>query len=345
MTRRRVVCSLILTLYLLTAATALSRWIEREMITQILEREVRYDHYSNQWVEMPLSSMFTANRTDYLFELVEGVGWEQGERIQIISPSSYNIDPIYSHVLLFCERDYRVVRSASRFPRVGEKAETIKPGRFRDDRYLAVYDGRIPEPSDRPFGQLISSMESVAQSEHAMLITVRQGLDPFFQHYAKGTSIITDAANRIFSLTDVESFLEQLPLLAALAALVIAPVELWVWSCCLLRRERWGAVAVNAVLAAAAGVLIFRLLGRIDLPSSLMPTENIFELDYYAQELRTVADVLRALGNPAPDVFAAMETARQSVLRTALTGLLLPLGVIILEALLGKRAKKTTPSA
>lgn len=345
MTKRSVVCSLVLTLYLLSAATALSRWVEQEMITQVLEREVLYDRFPNQRVEVPLSSMFTANRTDYLFEVVEGVGWEQGDRIQILPSSNYGTDMKNGIIYLTCNRDYWVVRSASRFPRVGEKAEIIDPIQLRDDRYLAVYDGTIPEPSDYPFGRLISSMESVAQSEHAMLINVRQGLDPFLQHYAKGTSIITDAAERIFSLTDVESFLKQLPLITALAALMIAPIALWAWSCCLLRRERWGMVAVNAILAAAAMGLAVLLIGKIDLPSSLMPTENILEFDYYAQELRMVADALQELGNPVPEIFAAMDAARQGVLRAALMGLLFPLAVIALELLWKNHTEKRVPPA
>lgn len=343
--KRRVLCSLALTLYLLAAATLLSRWIEREMITQVQLREVPYDRYSGQTVELPLSSVFQDETTFYLYEVVEGVGWEQGDRIQILPTSNYQADMVNGIAYLTCNRDYRVVRSASRPPRVGEKVEILKNVRLTEDRYLAIYKGNIPKPNDRPFGKLVYGMEPVAQSDHVLLLSAIRTNTPFLEHYIKGTSIITDAARRIFSLSDVECFLKQLSMLAALAALVIAPVELWAWSCCLLRRERRGLVAVNAVLAAVAVFLTFRLLGRIDLPSSLMPRENIFELDYYAQELRTVADALRELGNPAPDIFAALETARQSILRTSLAGLLFPPVVITLEFLWEKQTEKHVPPA
>lgn len=343
--KRRVLCSLVLVLYLLAAATLLSRWIEAEMITQVQLREVPYEQYSGKTVELPFSSVFQEGTTFYLYEVVEGVGWEQGDRIQILPASNYRADMTNGIARLTCDRDYRVVRSASRFPKVGEKVQVLDDIRLTEDRYLAVYKGSIPEPSDRPFGKLVYGMEPLAQSDHALLLNAIRTNTPFLEHYIKGTSIITDAAKRIFSLSDVESFLKQLPLLAVLAALVIAPVELWAWSCRLLRRERWSLVAVNAVLAAAAGILIYQLLGRIDLPSSLMPTENIFKLHYYAQELRTVADALRDLGNPAPDIFASMEAARQGVLRAGLTGLLIPPAVIALEFAWEKYTEKRRPQA
>jgi len=343
--KRRILCSLALTLYLLAAATLLSRWIEREMITQVQLREVPYDRYSGQTVEMPLSSVFQEDTTFYLYEVVEGVGWEQGDRIQILPSSSYQADMVNGICYLTCNRDYRVVRSASRPPKVGEKVEILKNIRLTEDRYLAIYKGNIPQPSDRPFGRLVYGMESVAQSDHVQLFSAVRTNAPFLEHYIKGTSIITDASRRLFSLSDVESFLKQLPTLVMLAALVITPVELWAWSCWLLRRERRGLVAVNAGLAAVAVILIFMLLGKIDLPSSLMPAENIFKFDYYAQELRMVADALRDLGNPAPDIFAAMEAAGQGVLRATLTGLLLPPAVIVLELLWKKHTEKHEPRA
>jgi len=338
--KRRVLCSLALTLYLLAAATILSQWIEQEMITQVQLREVLFDKFSGKPVELPLSSVFQTGDGDHLYEVVEGSGWEQGARIQDAPGSNWWPKFEEGLISLTCDRDFRVVRSASRYPRVGEKVQILENIHLVNDRYLAVYSRAIPKPSDVLFGRLAYGMEPVAQSDRAMLLDIIRGNAPFLEHYVKGTSIITDSADRIFSLTDVESFLKQLPMLTALTALLIAPVELWAWSCCLLRRERRGMVALNAGLAAAAMVLAVVLIGRIDLPSSLMPTDHIFEFDYYAQELRTVAGALQELGNPAPDILAAMEDARQNSLRAALLGGLVPPAVIVLEILAARRKKK-----
>ena len=102
-------------------------------------------------------------------------------------------------------------------------------------------------------------------------------------------------ACRIFSFQELSAFSAALPWLAFAAVLVLASLVLCVLFC--LLRGKLPDRKYTAALGGGCVLLwggLFLLLGQLELPSSVLPQENIFDLEHYRQYLTMAREGLKA---------------------------------------------------
>ncbi|MDO5154100.1 MAG: hypothetical protein Q4D50_12200 [Eubacteriales bacterium] len=329
-----------LLLYILVVCTLVSQKIETEMTTLAEVREVDFTKLAGQSLQFSWTVLFDDGHEGegdgdvmwnlYLYEVIDGTGWESGLRLQEVPRSYWTLTLPDGIIRMPVDRDYRLVKSASRRPRSGEPVEIleIKKG---NDRYLAIYDNGVQEEHLLPY-----QAEIAAQNSNALLLNMTNVSTPFLEHRAKSMSIPTDLATRIFSLTDVAQFLENIPLVVLLAVVLAAPVFIWLYSFVLVRNTSQNKVFLLTNVGIMAGLLCFAvwIMNRIDLPASMLPVSNIFEFDYYSGEMTMIFDALHELGDVAPDITGMVDGIRESALAYATKGVLLTFAVILAEALI-----------
>lgn len=329
--KKNVLCVFSLLLYILVACTLVSQKIETEMTTLAEVREVDFTKFSGKNVEISWVVLFEgpgdAAYNFYLYEVVDGTGWESGLRLQEIPRSNWTLTLPDGIVRMPVDRDYRLVKSASRNPLFGDRVEILKI-KLGNDRYLAIYTKELTNELSLP-----SSAEVAAQSSNALLLNMTNVSTPFLEHRARGMSVTMDTATRIFSLTDVAQFLENIPPVTLLFTVLLIPFLIWLYSC-LLVRDYWENrifLFVNAGMVVALLCFAVWLMKRIDLPASMLPDSNILQFDYYSNELTMIFNALHELGDAAPDITGMADEVRQSALEYAAKGALSALAVILIE--------------
>lgn len=294
--KRRILCVICLVLYLLTASTFLSLKIEKEMLTQAEVMNVKGDPAWGQKVSIPQAALFEDEEGTHLYELVEGTGWESGLRVREIPWEGYELNPGDGRLYLADIRDYCFITSASRQPVPGELVEIIdtKEAELTSDRFLFVYP------------------QGGQNGESGVLVSVESMTDYFLEHRQKGEYRDMAAPGwRIFSLNAVESFWNQLPLIAVIAVLLLAVTVLWVFSfavCGSTDRPKRVFFLVGAVSIASLAAIFF-ILHHMDLPSAMLPDTNILDTRHYRSEVETMLSGLKTL----PDRFGQFAALRDEV--------------------------------
>ena len=323
--KKKVLCVFFLILYLLIACTLLSRKIEEEMATQaeILERLPIGGSTSS----MTLDPLFYEDGVGLLYEVTEGTGWSSGLRTTLVPEERWSYEE-YGRFLRFVGgRNYWFVNTASRHPIHGGRVELIETFETGSDRYLLYCPEGIPETLKLP-----DTWSVAAQSGDTILMDVPDGTFPFFQHRAKLLTGIPKSENsRFLSLTEAEQFLEELPSAAMVFAALIAGVVLWGFNCLLSIRveENKALIWINAALVIASlGGMVFVLNG-IDLPASMLPAENIFDWQYYREELSLIFGALEDFA--LTDLLNTRDRLFMQCLETFQHGILVILIVLFME--------------
>lgn len=130
---------------------------------------------------------------------------------------------------------------------------------------------------------------------------------------------------RIYSLRDVERFLEALPMLAGVAAILWSMLVLGVQCCALAENPEQRPIRVCS--AALEGLLLLGLvvlLGRICLPNSLLPEDSILNFRFYTRELDTILKPLEQLGQER-QLFALKQVMENLSVKILLAGFSAPL--------------------
>lgn len=323
--KKKVLCAFFLILYLLIACTLLSKKIEREMATQveILERLPIAGSTSS----MTLDPLFYESGVGWLYEVTEGTGWSEGLRSTLVPEERWSYEEFGRFLRFVGGRKYSFVNTASRQPIHGGQVEIIASFISGSDRYLLYCPDGIPEALELP-----ESWSVTARNENTMLLDVPDATFPFFQHRVKLLAGIPKLENsRIISLTEAELFLEALPSAVMVLAALLAGVVFWGFACVLSihAEENKAAIWFNAALAMASlGIMVFVLNG-VDLPASMLPAENIFDWQYYNEELSLIFDALEAFA--VTDLLAAKDRLFAQCLDTAQKGSILVLAVLFLE--------------
>lgn len=280
--KRRILCIICLVLYLLTASTFLSLKIEKEMLTQTEVMNVKGDPVWGLKVSISQAALFEDEEGMHLYELVEGTGWESGLRVQEIPWEGYELDYGDGRLYLADIRDFSFIISASRQPVPGELVEIIdtKEAALTSDQFLFVYP------------------QGGQNGETGVLFSVESTTTYFLEHRQKGEYQDMAAPGwRIFSMNAVESFWNQLPLVALIAVLLLAVTVLWVFSfavCGSTDRPRRVFFLVGTVSIASLAAIFF-ILHHMELPSSMLPDTNILDIRHYRSELETMLSGLKAL--------------------------------------------------
>lgn len=310
--KKKVLCIFSMIFLVLVTCTILSTKIEEEMMLEVIgyEKKESYSSFS-----MPKDMFFTDEYGMHLYEVYQGTGWESGLRareVQLDGNGSFMTD-----------RDYIIVRGASRQPVYGELAELYDGTDTAPATYLAIYPNGIPEENS-----LLFQAKILEQSPNVLLLYMENGTQPFTENRTKGGLVQLTSSNwKIYSLDALTQLLENVP--AAMAAIVlVAAMAVFGINTCVLsknpKRNKWFMWTNGILIAALLSGLVW-ILAEIDFPSSMLPSENIFRISHYRTELAALYGALEELSGDTTRTFTAL---REATLRTGYSILIAGCAVI-----------------
>lgn len=272
-----------LILYLLVVCTIISAKIEEEMQTQVITTDYPVEKTKSSNIQVSTNYLYhDADGGVHLFYVEEGTRWVRGSICKELSPLEYtagkdaNMQPV---VFVSANRDWSFITAASRFPLDGRGVEICDSRNFVEDQYLLVYPDGVPE-----YEKLPDRVSLISQTDDSLLLDVQHANDPFIEDREKTSLWRLESKNwKIYSLGDYEAFQNCIPKIILLAILAAVPVILWLIG--LVGMLISGNGKVPALLFAVGTLLciagIVYLITQIDLPSSLMPVESIFDFEHY----------------------------------------------------------------
>lgn len=324
--KRKVLCVFSLLGYLLLFCTLFAPMAQREMAILAEIKKVNANAYRNTNL-----SAYSARWGDEegLFQVVEGTGWNTGDRADLIAKQYYMTYRDYrgkiSHITLHPGTAYTVIVSASRTPRVGDSVEVVELTEHRGEK-LIIY---TPKGAIQPW-PLPNNFTILQQSEKGMLMDTIGIKMPYLEHLMVQSleSRIEAEDMRVYSYTDAKNFMAQFPLIALMAGLLLSGIILWSGTCLLTKRERPSRLLwVNGGAMGLTLLLTLPLTKLIDLPASLMPSTNILDIGHYAREFFNIFTAMSSVGDQSLQHFcvqmAAASAAVVLILAAISLGLLL----------------------
>jgi hypothetical protein len=290
--KKKVFCAFLLITWVLVVCTILSGWIERQMTAKVTRVFA-----NSKSLELPADSLIWEENGVHLYKIEEGTGWSYGTRAASVAENEYMLANGTLRVQNWA--NYNFIHYSSKTIADGDliEVQTTTPG--EEGSYLVLSDGNE--------AQLVS-------------LTLDE---PFMEAQAK--SALSMQQGKVYSLTEVRKFLENLPLLALLLVFLIVPVILWGYSCANLRKFSGNKrpLFINGTISFLMTGGIVWLGNRIALPSSLLPDNNIFQLSHYRQEFSAIFQNLAAFTDPA-----VSEVTRAATQNLWYSGGILLLGVV-----------------
>lgn len=286
--KRKALCILSLIAYLLIFCTCLAPTVEREMATLADVKHVKKNTRTN--TSLPAYSA-QWGKTEGLFQIVEGTGWETGSRVQAIAQHYYSAGAGF--LKLHPGTEYTVILSASRTPREGDLVQ-ITESRESPNEQLIVY---CPE-GVLYMTPLQNNFTVVQQGEKGVLLQTMSIKMPFLEHRMAESlnDRIGAEGMRIYSYSDAEQFLRALPRIAVVLGMLL--LGLCFWGCgCRFSQEHRISLWINTGLCALLLICLPGIAGAIDLPASLMPTDSILDLGHYFREFSNIFTVLGQVGD------------------------------------------------
>ena len=302
--------------YVLITCTLLSGKIEEAMTVRVSAKTF------NLFLQPKLSAstLFWDEGGSHLYYLEK----EDGTFIvrELEAGDDYNINYEENSVTLSGVGECNVILSASRRPQVGEKAEVLKKRDQTQDRYLLV--GKVwQNPETEPETQV-----QIRQIDRAS--------SPFLEHEVKQSLGLEFPEDwRLYSLVDADTFVENVPKITLMLALLLLPIVLLTGSCVLeSKKALWCNIGLSAAFFGGA----WALLSSVKLPFSWLPPDNIFRLSHYRGQMDEILRALEQLGD------AKMQIAWEQAYKTANwilfgTGLF-ALAVILTESILFRRKRQ-----
>lgn len=335
--KKRILCVFSLILYLLLACLILSLKIEEEMTTQVEVYTAKAVGLASSRVTLPARILFEGDSTTdlMLYDVVDGTGWEVGLRLREVPRYLWSLkmtSPTDWEIEVPREEGRRYVLSASRHPQEGDLAQIITRFEKADDVHLAIYLPPRVLPEEL---QLPENAEVQGRSDEALLLNMTNANTPFFEHKAKGMSVTTDYASRIFSLTAVKQFFGQLPSVTAVFLILVSGLVFCVHGCCMSihLEEHKVFLGLDILLTVLLLLLAKYVLGSIDLPSSLLPEENILQLSYYREELSMIFTAMADFPEAVQDLLSARDQAVSGCKAVLRNGALLTAALIAMEGI------------
>lgn len=303
--KNHVFCVFFLIFLTLVTCTVLSGKIEEEMTLEVIgyPKNTSYDSFS-----MPKDMYFTDEQGSHLYEVYEGTGWESGLRAREIS-----VEGGYFTV----DRDYTIVRGASRQPVYGELVELYDGKDTGPGTYVAYYPNGVPEQN-----AMLFQAEILEQSEHVLVLYQKAAVQPFTENRTKGGLIqLTAPQWDVYSLDALDQLLRNIPNSMLAIGLVLSVAVLGVCICILsyhAKRNQW-LLLLNGILIVFLLNGLSQVLKQIDLPASMLPRDTVFNISHYRRELAAIFDALEELASETTRTYAAL---RETALRKGYTVLL-----------------------
>ena len=200
-----------------------------------------------------------------------------------------------------------------------------------EEGYISEYD----------YEKVMSGLEIVEQNELSMLVRVEKGTIPYTEQMAKTELSVLEGYDwRIYRIKDAEKLLSSLPLVALIAVVLVFPIVLWAYTCWLSRKEEKNAtlIKINAGVIAGMLIVLLILMKIIDLPPSLMPVDNIFDMAHYSQTFGTIFSLLGTMssGQRVLTLAGSMETVFWVILAA---GVAVGAAFIVVEGIVAKKNK------
>lgn len=285
--KRKTAYVFALILYLLAVCTILSAKIEEEMQTQAVTHD-----FKNRSGNIEAGTRFFYYDTEggtHLFYVEEGTKWVRGNVSRELSPLEYtagnnaNMQPV---LLLSGNRDWSLISYASRFPMDGRGVEICSSRDFTADQYLLVYPDGVPE-----YDTLPDRVSLISQTDHSLILDMHHTNAPFIEERAKTSFQRLESENwKIYSLGDYETFQNCIHKVVLLVIIAAMPVVLWlaglIWMLISGNGKKPALIFTVGTLLCIGGVMY--LITQIDLPSSLMPVESIFDFEYYRTSFQEI---------------------------------------------------------
>lgn len=293
--KKKALCAFIFIFWWMGALTFLSIKTQEQMIPQVTTIDAQ-SNASHSQGELPADCLFgTPDGSSTLFTVYEGSGWEAGTRAQryngtfFFTPS----DSAGKDSITVDNPWHDFIQYASKPLQPGELVDVIPGGERAQDHWLALLPEEAPELEEAE-GFVLEE-----QSGTAVQFSVEQAVQPFMEGRAKSQiPALKDA--KIYSFKDMVQFLDALPLLGLVAAVMTAAFLLWVFSCFLSRdaKKNRAFLAINFVIGLVLLASLPLILHSIQLPSSLLPQEYIVDFGYYIQEYQEFFKGLQSFAPP-----------------------------------------------
>lgn len=231
----------------------------------------------------------------------------------------------------------KYVRFSSKALQPGDAVIVEKSQPKHSDFWIAFSSG----------GTLPQEVSREATTGDANLLYIENTPQYFMEDQAKSLFLSDDntlpEGLTVYSLSEIGRFLEAVPSLAGILSLLLFALILWAGSFHLSKNagKHKKALWCNGVLAIALLAGMVLLLYRIDLPSSLLPQDNIFDFGHYSREFTEIFAALQdfaAQGNQiAAAALSRSQTALWTSLAIALDGAALGVVIVVVEKVVDKR--------
>lgn len=266
----RTICFFLGTFWLLLICTILSSSIERQMTVKV---QVLEPTPSMLEIDAPMqvySSEILSGGN--LYESVEGSEWESGFRAKIVPPELYITEG--NEIMLSPEgaglSQKILYRTKELFP--GAVVQKIMPIQGKEGLYLTL------SPSKEP--QLLSMT----------------GKEPYMENLQKEELGLLPE-ERLYSMTEMEHFSNTFLFLGLLLALLVNTLLIWIYSWNLskdMKKYRMP-LLVNGSILVLFLLGIHKLAAFLQLPSSLLPKENILDFGHYRKTFGQILEALEKL--------------------------------------------------
>ncbi len=340
--RRKVICAFALIVWLLAACTLLSTAIDRWMAPRVsLADASRGARLS------PEALLVGGDGAARLYQAEKGGWWEAGLRAREVSPENYTVG-VSGVMLNLTMDDVKLIQYYSKAFADGDRVEPAAVEKT-EDCWLVIW----PEGGS-PAEKFPEGVKVRGQAEAAFLLDLPGAKLPLMPRRAQkrlGIPSEEGLQPSLYSLTEVKRFFAALPFLALLPAGLPSVLALWACSCFLSRNAGRNRLflLLNAGLGAVSLVAAALFLFRIDLPSSLLPPNYIFDFGHYAKEFREIFAALETFAAQGDQTAAAALQSMQASLTGSaavlLGGALLAAVLIAVEAILLKRRARSSQRA
>lgn len=289
--KKKALLIFILIFWMVGACTFLSIKVEEEMIPQVIS--VEPDRGFSSDPTLPGDCLVEDENGPHLYQIYEGTGWEAGTRVTEVK----NWFPMDDKIIPSSAWG-EFVHYSSKPLREGEIAEVIRRSDKVEDHWLAVFpEGEAPDidPDNLPKG-----VEFEEGNSNALQFYVENDESPFISGRAKGRMPELYGAT-VYSFNDMYQLLDNFTGLGQLLGILAAVLVLWIFSCVLAREarlNRWflcANLAIGLILLACVPLV----LGKIDLPSSLLPRERITDIGTITGAMDEFFSTLKSFAPPA----------------------------------------------
>lgn len=304
-------------LVVLAECTLLSGSISQEMTIQVETNSPLSD--STRGIDsLPLDAFHQEEDGTFLYLMEEGSGLLGGMRLRRVPADILSLEEDRAFTTGLQSGDSYVIY-ASRPLEDEALAEKVAPGEPTSDTYL------LWAPEDMELS--LDAPSVPVEGGQVWLLPQEEAAQPFLVQRELASLLPAEqrASCRLFSFHDVEQFARELPRVGLVVVLMVAPLVCCAGLCLSLGQQKRRVFKVLwAILTVGSLGSLMALLMGLDLPSSLLPPDILFDLGYFSRTLHLIGDSLAA----NPENSACVE------LQTLLSGQVQAMGLIIVGGLL-----------